>query len=649
MEYSNWQVETDHEQVAWLGMDRKGASLNSLSSDVLSELAEIIAQLKDAKLVGLVIYSAKSTGFCAGADIKEFDTLTDPQDIKQRLSDVHTLFNDLGDLAFPTLAVIEGVCLGGGLELALACNYRIAVNKDSTRLGFPEINLGIIPAFGGSARSTRLLGGQKAMELMLTARNVRASRAKSLGLVDKLVSIHGSWKWQARAMLLKKPKQSTVSLVGRLSNSSLARPVLAKLMRKQVAKKANPQHYPAPYALIDLWEASGSNFIKMLEGERRVGPELLLSETSINLRRVFYLMERLKALGKQDDPWRPKRVHVVGAGVMGGDIAAWCALRGLDVTLQDRGLEFIEPAIKRAHSLFRKKLRSDSRFAAAKPRLTADPDGRGIANADVIIEAIYENLEAKQKLFSDLEKACLPDALLATNTSAIPLAEIATSLSNPSRLVGIHFFNPVAKMPLVEIVSDSDTDVNNVIRGQIFCGAIDRFPLPVRSAPGFLVNRVLAPYMAEALTVHREGISKEAIDAALIDFGMPMGPVELADTVGLDVCLSVLQKLAPDDKSSIEELQEMVEAGNLGKKSGQGLYSWDKGKPVKAELEQKADGGLAKRILEPLFEQCKACIAENIVEDEDLVDAGVIFGTGFAPFRGGPLHYLESNSVAKEG
>ena len=349
-------------------------------------------------------------------------------------------------------------------------------------------------------------------------------------------------------------------------------------------------------------------------------------------------------MGKKN-AFKARRAHVIGAGVMGGDIAAWCVLQGLEVTLQDREMKYIEPALNRAYKLFSRKLKTPARVAAAKSRLIADVDGLGVARADVVIEAIFENTEAKCKLFREIEPKMKKDAILATNTSAIPLADLSGVLETPSRLIGLHFFNPVAKMPLVEVVHDENTDPIQIERGAAFCGQIDRFPLPVKSKPGFLVNRVLSPYMLAAMQIHRSRkVPMEALDKAATDFGMPMGPVELADTVGLDVGLNVMGMLGGEEsKEDAALLKAFVDKGKLGKKSGEGFYVWKKGKPVKnAEAVEGINlKSLGEELMAPYFEECRACLADEIVANRDLLDAGMIFGTGFAPFRGGPMYYLE--------
>ncbi len=649
--YKHWRLSTDIDKVLWLTIDRADERVNSLSLEVLGELETIVEELERNPPAGLVLQSGKPSSFIVGADVREFDAYDDAEKASEGISRVHRLFNRIEALSFPTVVTIDGFCLGGGLELALTFDYRIASNVERTRLGFPEIQLGIYPGFGGSARSIQQAGASNAMSMMLSSRNLRAGAAKAMGLVDELVGPHGSLRWAARRAIKQGRKSRPPGQLKRLQNFGPVRTQLARVMRKKVAARANPKHYPAPFELIDAWERYGDDPRRMMAEESiRVG-KLITGETSKNLRRVFFLMERLKGIGKQADI-QARRVHVIGAGVMGGDIAAWCVLQGLEVTLQDRELKYIEPALKRAKALFRKKLRAAGKVAGAVSRLTADVEGKGVSKADVIIEAIFENVDAKRELFAAIEPRIKADTVLATNTSAIPLADISSVLKQPERLIGIHFFNPVAKMPLVEVVYDEKTNADQVARGAAFCGLIKRFPLPVKSSPGFLVNRVLSGYMAKAMSMHMEQkIPIEILDKAAKSFGMPMGPVELADTVGLDVCMSVVTLLGGEaTEKEAALLKEKVDAGKLGKKSGHGFYVWTKGKPQKASIDssQYDLDDIAATLLQPYFDACKAALADGIVEDADVLDAGMIFGTGFAPFRGGPLHYLQQQEQNNE-
>jgi 3-hydroxyacyl-CoA dehydrogenase/enoyl-CoA hydratase/3-hydroxybutyryl-CoA epimerase len=390
----------------------------------------------------------------------------------------------------------------------------------------------------------------------------------------------------------------------------------------------------------------------MLRAEARSIARLITGETAQNLVRVFFLNERLKSLGAGTER-EFRHVHVIGAGTMGGDIAAWCAMQGLRVTLQDRAPEFIAPAVGRAAKLYRRRLREPHLVRAALDRLIPDVAGHGVALADVIIEAVPENLELKHKIYREAESRMKPDALLATNTSSIPLEDLAKVLAQPARLVGLHFFNPVAQMPLLEVVEGKDSGADAMAAGLAFARRIDKLPLPVQSAPGFLVNRALTPYLMAAVHLLDEGHAPAAIDAAAEGFGMPMGPLELADAVGLDICLHVGEILAETMAGGAgwqppKGLTRLIEQGHLGRKSGQGFYRYDKkGKPVKpkAHASSAAPGELQDRLLLPLLNTCVACWREKLVDGSDLIDAGLIFGTGFAPFRGGPIHYLKASDT----
>jgi 3-hydroxyacyl-CoA dehydrogenase/enoyl-CoA hydratase/3-hydroxybutyryl-CoA epimerase len=647
-EYRNWRLETDMDGVCWLTLDRAGQSANSLSQDVLEELESIVGMLEAQPPRGLVLQSGKPGTFIVGADVREFDQVSSVEEAEGFIRKVHALFDRVENLPCATAVTIDGFCLGGGLELALCFDYRIALDNDRTRIGYPEVKLGIYPGFGGSARTTRQVGGFKALPFMLSARMLRARQARAMGIVDQVVGAHGSLRWAARKSVLKGRKSRGAGWLDRLSNKAPVRKFLAGQMRKKTAARARPSHYPAPFEMIDAWEQHGDDWRRMLDEEAVRIARLITGGQSRGLRRVFWLMEGLKAQGKETD-FRPRRVHVIGAGVMGGDIAAWCVLQGMDVTLQDREMKYIEPALSRANSLFKKRLKTPDRVAGAKSRLVADVEGNGIRRADVIIEAIFENLEAKQELFKKLEAQASPDAVLATNTSAIPLRDIAAVLKKPQRLIGLHFFNPVAKMPLVEVVYEADTDPAEIERGAAFSNRINRFPLKVKSSPGFLVNRVLGQYMLHAFRIHNDRkVPKEAIDRAAEEFGMPMGPVELADTVGLDVGLNVLATLGGEEAAAESALlKSYVDQGKLGKKSGEGFYTWEKGKAKKDKdaVEGVNLASLAEELMQPYFDECKACLADGIVEDADAVDAGMVFGTGFAPFRGGPLYYLENRGA----
>jgi 3-hydroxyacyl-CoA dehydrogenase/enoyl-CoA hydratase/3-hydroxybutyryl-CoA epimerase len=637
----HWTLTRDADGLAWLTLDKAGSTANTLSAAVLAELNEALDLVDRSPPGGLVVRSGKSNGFIAGADVDEFGDVKDEAGAIAIVKRGWDTFERLAGVSYPTLALVRGFCLGGGLELALACRYRVVVDEPGTRLGLPEVMLGIVPGWGGIKRLPRLVGAPAALDLLLTGRTVDARRAKKLGIADECVPPR-IMDNTARGVLRERRAPRKLGLPLSLTLHSLARPYIAAQARKQVAKRARREHYPAPYAVLDLWVKYDGNALAAPASDPASVPALLKTPTAANLIRVFRLQERLKAMGKEGAS-KARHVHVVGAGTMGGDIAAWCALRGLTVTLQDQDAGRLAPAMQRAAKLFLDRLRDPRRVRDATDRLLPDVRGDGAARADVIIEAIFENVEAKRALFAALEKKAKPEALLASNTSSIPLESIASALTDPARLLGLHFFNPVAKMMLVEIVVGADTREALVPQAAAFVRQIDKLPLPVKSAPGFLVNRVLAPYLMAALNCVDEGIAPETIDEAALAFGMPMGPIELADTVGLDICVAVGRMLG-EDAAPPKKLMELVGAGHLGRKSGRGFYAWTQGKPQKGATGPVPDG-LALRLVDPLVVEAKAALAEGIVADADLVDAGAIFGTGFAPFRGGPLHYAAESST----
>lgn len=641
-ETKHWRFEVDVEKLGWLTLDTPKAGVNTLGREALAELETLVGHFEDlaatGEIVGVILLSGKDSGFIAGADISEFDQMADFSILPEALRRTHALFARIEKLKVPVVAGIHGFCLGGGLELALACHYRIAVNNDQTRIGFPEVNLGIFPGFGGTGRSIRQAGPVDAMQIMLTGRMLKAGAARGLGLVDKLVRHRDTLRWEARKAVLQKRRAKPAGFAKRVMAMGPLRSYIATKMRDEAGKKARPEHYPAPYALIDLFEKHGDDPGAMIRGEIDAFVPLMASDTATNLRRVFFISESLKKQGVRDGK-KPRfaRVHVIGAGVMGGDIAAWCALRGMAVTLQDLDMERIKPALTRGKALFKKRLKKSGEVAAAVARLEADPAGKGLARADVIIEAVVENLEIKRKIFADAEARAKPDAILATNTSSIELERIAEGLKTPARLIGLHFFNPVAQLPLVEIVrSKLNTDAE-IARGASFALAIGKSPIVAKSAPGFLVNRVLMPYMLAAVERVERGESKELLDAAAVAFGMPMGPIELMDMVGLDVGKSVAHELG-QPVSEDTQFAKLIAAGKLGRKSGQGFYTWDKGKAVKGEVPAHADlAGFGRELVKPLVDATEVAVNEGVVANADIADIGVILGTGFAPFLGGPM------------
>jgi 3-hydroxyacyl-CoA dehydrogenase/enoyl-CoA hydratase/3-hydroxybutyryl-CoA epimerase len=645
-EWKHWKLAEGEQGIAWLTFDKHEASANVVSTEVLEELESILKKLDQQPPKGLVIRSTKASGFCLGADIGEFSKLESRDEAATKLGRAHEVVNRLENASYTTVAVVHGACLGGGFELALACNYRIAI--PGAKLGFPEVKLGLHPGLGGTARLTRLIDPMEAMTLMLTGKTVPHQKAKKLGMVDQVVEERHVAAAVAAAVA-GDIDPAGHGLRGRVLSTRPARQLETRQMRSKSAEKAPPEHYPAPEALIRLWEKHGGDDDAMLRAEVDSFADLLMTDTSRNLVRVFFLQEKMKGLTRTEAE-RVHHIHVVGAGEMGRDIAGWCAYNGLSVTLFDMEPEKVAAAVGKLADLCDRKHRTAAERRDILDRLTPDFGNHGVEHADLVLEAVPEKVEIKQKVYEEAEPRMKDSAILATNTSSIRLETLRDKLKNPSRLVGLHFFNPVAMMPLVEVVSHDKVNQDIVKRALAFTGQIDRLPAPVATAPGFLVNRVLTPYLVEAMVMLDEGIAAETIDREAEKFGMPVGPVELADQVGLDICLSVANMLRDRLDTPMPPppswLGEKVENGDLGKKTGEGLYHWKKGKADKKDKVPEAPHDTIDRLLLPMLNACRACLREQVIESEELADGAMIFGAGFAPFRGGPMAYARTRGAA---
>ncbi len=631
-------MQTDAKGYCWLTLDRQNSSANTLGHVVLEEFEQILNDFQKNPPKALAIKSGKNSGFIAGADISEFVHIQTEAEANTMVRHVQDIFDKLEDFSFPTVAVINGFCLGGGLELALACKYRVALDTPKTKIGLPEIMLGVQPGWGGSIRLPKLIGTLKALPLIAAGKVLDARTAQKLGIVD--VAVPERHLQAATEFYLS--GTATLRQCGSLEKIiqfPFSRLVLGNIFKQQIAKKVNRKHYPAPFAVVDTWMKNSIYSSNAMRAEAESIARLMVTETARNLVRVFFLRDRLKSFAKTAK-FAPQHVHVIGAGVMGGDIAAWCALSGFTVTVQDQYLPAVSATLKRAMQLYQRKFKVPYLVQAARDRLISDINGTGIAKADVIIEAIIEDATAKQELFAKLEKLAKPTAVLATNTSTIPLATIGKNMSQPNRVVGLHFFNPVSIMQLVEVVSDDNTNPEVVANASAFVGKIDKLALPVKSSPGFLVNRILIPYLLESATIYQEGVAAAVIDKAITDFGMPMGPIELMDAVGLDICVAAGKSMGVPMPAFVDD---MVKAGKLGKKSGSGFYEYKNDKIIrpKVKTDNKIPPDITDRIILRLLNEAAACLREGIVKDADLVDAGMIFGSGFAPFRGGPLNYAK--------
>ena len=637
MAFRHWKIDRDGKSVAILAMDHGERSVNLLTREALAELDRAIGELGgDSALTGLILASAKPGGFVYGADIREFEELEDEDAVGRLLEETHATFNRLASLPVPTVAAIDGYALGGGLELALACDRLVATAGPKTRLGFPEVKLGLLPGYGGSGRAWARVGSAAALDMMLTGRMVPATEAAEMGLVDRLADGADTLPGGARAELDAMDGTKPPPAARREKDAAKA----AEAARQKHLAGLRPDHTPAPFAIVDHVERHSGDAAAMSAGEMDIFPALMRSPASDGLRRLFHLQDMVRKDGRGDAG--VKSLHVIGAGVMGGDIAAVAAMGGIKTTLSDMSGEAVGKAVDRARTLFERRLKTPERIKPAMGNLVADPGAEGLAGADLVIEAVAEDPGIKKKVFADIESKARTDAILATNTSSIPLEEIADVLKNPSRLIGLHFFNPATVLPLVEVVWSQQSGQELVARGMRFAGALGKMPIRCKSAPGFLVNRALLPYILKGIEAMLDGGEADRIDEALVDFGMPMGPVELADQIGLDVTHDASVPLGMPKKVAAA-LKEKVKDGKLGRKTGSGFYEWEEKRAVRPRAEYDAGTleAMARDLLAPMVGECAKAVDEGIVDSAEHADAGMIFGVGFPGFRGGPLHSRE--------
>jgi 3-hydroxyacyl-CoA dehydrogenase/enoyl-CoA hydratase/3-hydroxybutyryl-CoA epimerase len=637
--YRHWRLERDADGLAWAVLDTAESSTNTLGADVMNELGLILDECERKPPTGLVFKSAKEAGFIAGANVEEFVSSDTPHKARALIKRGWDTYNRLAAVGYPTLALVRGHCMGGGTELALACRYRIAVDEPATRFALPEVMLGIVPGWGGMLRLPQLVGPRAALNMMLSGRSVDAEWAKRIGLADQCVPPDAANEAARRLVRSGRPPRR-LPWLQKLLNGPL-KSLVAAGARKQLAQRAPQDHYPAPWAIVDQWQNYGGNTLAVPAGRPTSLDALVQHPTTRNLIRLFFLQDRLKSFGKDTVDFSPHRVHVAGAGVIGGDIAACCVLRGMTVTLQDRSDGQLAAAVGRAAKFLERKLRDPEQARAARARLVADPTGDGVSRADVVVEAIAEDLDAKRALFAGIEARARPDALLASATASLPLSGIAAALRDPSRLVGIHFPGPVTAAALVEIVASELTAAETAQRAAIFVRRLDKLPLPVKDTPGFLVDAMQAPYLHEAMRCVDEGVAPEVVDAAMLAFGMPRGPIELADTQGLDIAAAADRRLV-GAAEPLQKLADLVAAGHFGRKSGRGFYQWVDGKARKPPVGAGDTAALAERLLKPLRDAAQRLVREGVVADADLADAGAIFGAGFAPYTGGPMNHLQS-------
>lgn len=630
-----WNLHDDEDGVRHLTLDVPGQSQNTLTHAVLDGFAVRLEAVERDRPKAVFLRSAKPSGFMAGADV---DMLMDTgaDELRALLRDAHERIDRMAAMAIPVVAVVDGVCVGGGLEIALACEHCVATPRSS--FGLPEVQLGLHPGLGGTFRLPNRIDPADALTFMLKGSNVDARTAVKMGMIDEVIPqrhlLTAARAWAAK----RRDAPSIVETIKRTAEStSLGRQFIASQARKQTERHFKKKHYPAPYALIDLLE-EGHEGEAARRAEADSFVELTRTDAARNLIGLFKLREQVKREAREGESHGISHVHVIGAGAMGADIAMLTALNGFTVSLEDIDLEAIAEAQESAAKWMHGKHDHSSDIRDPLDRFIPDPNGDGARGADLVIEAGPEKVEVKEKIYTALEPKLKPGAIIATNTSSLPLEVLAETLQRPERLIGLHFFNPATKLPLVEVVHGEASDPALISRALGFVEAIGKLPIPVKSAPGFLVNRVLMPYLVEAVALMDEGYSAEEIDAAAEDFGMRQGPVEVADAVGLDICLDVAEVLSRKLDSAPpppQRLRDMVEAGRLGKKTGEGFYTYEDGKPQKEDVTLRDSEQLQARLIGPMVEEGRRCLADGIVAGDAHLDAGVIFGAGFAPFRGG--------------
>jgi 3-hydroxyacyl-CoA dehydrogenase/enoyl-CoA hydratase/3-hydroxybutyryl-CoA epimerase len=672
-----FDLQVSEDGLAVLTFDLPGEKVNKLSTSVVAELADVLLRLeREARIRGLLVRSGKPDVFIAGADVKEFVTV--PGDaVRKMVERGQALYGQLAHLPYPTVAAINGVCLGGGTELALACDYRVMSDAPKAQIGLPEVRLGIFPAWGGCTRLPRVVGLAAALDLILTGKSLDARRARRLGLVDEAVpaAIFDAWALRFAREKLGGPKPRT-----RRGRSSLAARSLeaTPFGRRMIFAKARANvleqtggHYPAPLAALHaIEEGAGKPLAAGLEAEARHIVEVFGGEVQRNLLAIFFATEEVKKeTGVADPSVRPReirRVGVLGAGLMGGGIAQLAADKGLPARMKDVEAKALAHGFAAAAAIWKESVRKRRLTPREMGRkldlLSGTLDYSGFAQCDVTIEAVVEKLAVKRAVLREWEGAVPPTAIFASNTSTVPITEIAVGALEPARVIGMHFFNPVHRMPLVEVIRAERTSDETVATIFALAKALGKTPVVVRDAPGFLVNRILAPYLSEGVRLVLDGCRVEDVDAAMTDFGMPVGPLALLDDVGLDVAAkagAVLAAAFPERMAGSGE-EALAAAGRLGRKNGKGFYEYAGGKRGKPSEEAYAilrvrppsESSLPPEVIESrlvllMINEAAHCLEDGIVAGPAKLDLAMIFGTGFPPFRGGLLRYADTLGANK--
>ena len=647
--------------------DRPGSSANIFDLRTLEELAQELEFIeRQTELKGVIFVSAKPSVFIAGADLNAMLKVASSDDARVLIERGQAVMNRIAALKIPTVAAVHGAAVGGGYELCLACDYRIASPDHATKIGLPETKIGLLPGWGGSTRLPRLIGLPKALDIILGGKTVPAKLALKLGMIDEIAPAECLVAGAVRKIKLGKPIRSNHWL----TNSRLVASVIARRVHRQLLKKTRG-YYPAVMKALEVVTRGISQSVEASLALERDGiVELIQTDVCRNLINVFFLQERArkKTLSAEDSAAKPKpvsRTAVIGAGVMGAGIAQWISARKLPVILRDINTEQVAKGMASIAKLYRDGVKHHTFTAhearSGMERVHPAPAEVPLHHADIVIEAAVENLELKKKIFQRLDELVSPNTILATNTSALPISEMAASTRHPERVVGLHFFNPVHRMQLVEVIAARQTAPEVLQRALKFAQQIGKLPVVVKDSPGFLVNRILMPYLIEAGNLFEAGAKVEDLDDVMLDFGMPMGPMRLLDEVGLDVSLHVAATLAAHfgERMKVPDcLRKMTGAGLLGRKNGSGFYLHQKSKETKPNPQisiyvqsQKSRAipreELQERMVFLMVNEAARCLEEQIVTDPADVDFAMIMGTGFAPFRGGPLRYTDTVGAAR--
>ncbi len=670
-DYNHLRLERDSRGVATVTFDVAESPVNVFNSAVMHDLQDVLMLLEAESPRVVVFRSGKASGFFAGADVRQIRSLSTEDEVRAVLLAGQEIFSRIEQLPCPTIAVIHGVCLGGGLEFALACKHRIARDDASTKLGLPEVMLGLIPGWGGTMRLPRQVGLRQALRMILEGSSLSAAKAARAGLVDRALT-PATFESEVEQFIADRLAGRTVrspsrSLTGMFLDATWpGRAIVLATARKKLAKRG--EHYPALPAALRAIEAGT---LGNLATERDEFAKLIFSPTARNLIDLFFLREKARKLstwvGAETEPHKVKQAAVIGAGVMGAGIAQLLAINKVPVILKDLTAEIVAGGMEKIKTLTTEAAKKGAFTAAeadaALARVTPAHEWEPLKNVDLVIEAVVEREEVKRTVFRELAERLSSDAVFASNTSALSVSRLAEGVPHSDRVAGLHFFNPVHRMQLVEVVRGRETDDAAIGTLVELVRKLGKVPVVVADSPGFLVNRILFPYMDEAVRLVCEGVPGEDVDREAVRFGMPMGPLELLDQVGLDVAADVagsLGALSGEDSPTPGKLASMARGGWVGKKAGKGFYEYrndHKGKPTHWAIPEKGSKSVApsdrsglsniqKRLVYPMINEAAKCLEANVVSQAWAIDLAMVLGTGFAPFRGGPLRTADALGLA---